>query len=284
MKLSLRLIHTSLQAIFALPLLVGVAAIAAPAAPAAMATIDVCHNQSPGNWVYSGMVAVSGSAIKTSSLVGVDYWIQNSQSSAGYANALRVPSASDSSNPSFGGATRVTRFAVEAQPLSVGTLRNSTQITIADLLAPANPPLLLQAGADVEMAVCGCQHPVGCTRTQGYWKSKPGVIWPAPLSRTAIFFSSGQTWQQIFETPPQGGNAYLILAHQYIAARLNRAAGASAPGSLQTIINQSTTWFAGGTTLDSCSGSACSTQKNWAGMLDTYNNGQYPAAPQHCPD
>lgn len=98
-----------------------------------------------------------------------------------------------------------------------------------------------------------------------------------------MFFSSGLTWQQILETPPKGGNAYLILAHQYIAAVLNRASGASAPSSLRTIINQSTTWFSSDTNVDSCSGSDCETQKNWAALLDTYNNGLYPGAPAHCP-
>ena len=98
-----------------------------------------------------------------------------------------------------------------------------------------------------------------------------------------MFFSSGLTWQQILETPPAGGNAYLILAHQYIAARLNRASGASAPAGVQTVLHHATTFFSGGTTLDSCGGSACGTQKTWAGILDTYNNGQYPGAPAHCP-
>lgn len=283
MKLSSRLLHFSLQAILALPLVLGAQADCAPAAPAAIATLDICHNELTGNWLYSGMVAVSGSAIKSSSVVGVDYWIQNRTSSADYANALRVPGVDDQALVSVS-AARLTRFSVEGAPFSVGTLRNSSQIAIADLLAPGAPPLLLQATADYTQAVCGCGHPTGCTRTQGYWKSKPGVIWPAPYSRDATFFSSGLTWQQILETPPQGGNAYLILAHQYIAAVLNRAAGASAPSSLKTIINNATAWFSSGTNLDSCSSSACETQKNWAGLLDTYNNGQYPGAPPHCPE
>lgn len=284
MKLSSRLIHYSLQAILALPLLAAQAH-AAPAAPAALATIDVCHNELTGNWRYSGMVAVSGSALKASSVVGVDYWIQNRTSSAGYANALRVPSVNDEAVVSAtAGTVRMTRFSAEAAPYSVGTLRNSSQIAITDLLAPGTPALLLEASADFTQAVCGCGHPTGCTRTQGYWKSKPGVIWPAPYSRDAMFFSSGLTWQQILDTPPRGGNAYLILAHQYIAAVLNRASGASAPSSLQTIINNARAWFSSGTNLDSCSGSACETQKNWAALLDTYNNGQYPGAPPHCPE
>ncbi len=285
MKLLSRVQKFSLQALLALPLLLGcqLPALAAPALPAAVATLDVCHNELTGNWRYSGMVAVSGSAIKPSSIVGVDFWIQNKSSSAGYANALRVPGMNDLSVLPMTGA-RMTRFSIEDAPLSVGTLRNTSNITIADLLAPASAPLLLESGTDFTQSVCGCPQPTGCTRTQGYWKSKPGVIWPSPYSRTAMFFSSGLTWQQILDTPPSGGNAYLILAHQYIAAVLNRAAGASAPASLQTIINNATTWFSSGTNLDSCSGAACDRQKTWAGLLDTFNNGQYPGAPRHCTD
>ncbi len=272
------------QAMLALTLLLGhqLPALAAPALPAAVATLDVCHNELTGNWRYSGMVAVAGSAIKASSVVGVDFWIQNKSTSAGYANALRVPGINDLAVlPAT--TARMMRFSIEDAPLSVGTLRNTSNITIADLLAPAVAPLLLEAGTEFTQSVCGCPHPTGCTRTQGYWKSKPGVVWPSPYSRTAMFFSSGLTWQQILDTPPSGGNAYLILAHQYIAAVLNRAAGASAPTSLQTIISNATTWFSSGTNLDSCRASDCDTQKNWAGLLDTYNNGQYPGGPPHCP-
>jgi hypothetical protein len=287
MKLSSRLMQYSLQAMLALPMLIAAqpAALAAPAAPVALTTLDVCHNELTGNWRYSGMVAVSGAAIKTSSVVGVDYWIQNSTSSAGYANALRVPGIAGPAILSPTITARVSRFSVEGVPLLVGTLRNSSQIVIADLFAPSTAPLQLQSGTDYTQAVCGCQHPKGCVRTQGYWKSKPGVVWPAPYSRTETnFFSSGLKWQPILETSPQGGNAYLILAHQYIAAVLNGAAGASAPASVQTVINNAATWFASGVNLDTCSGSDCETQKNWAAVLDTYNNGQYPGAPKHCPE
>lgn len=283
MKFSSRLVQYSLQAMVALPLMFGMHASAAPAAPAATTTLDVCHNEATGNWRYSGMVAVSGSTMKSTTTVGVDVWVQNSTSSAGYVNAMRVP-AIDSETVASPATARWSKFAIEAAPLSLGVLRNSARIAISDPFAPTTMPLMLQASAEYTHAVCGCPVPVGCTRTQGYWKSKPGVIWPAPYSRDAMFFSSGLTWQQILDTPPQGGNAYLILAHQYIAAVLNRARGASAPASLQNILNNATTWFSSGTNLDSCSGSACETQKNWAGLLDTYNNGLYPGAPGKCPD
>lgn len=285
MKLSCRLIKHSVQAMVALPMMFGVltGTIAAPSAPAAMTTLDVCHDTATGNWRYSGMAAVSGAALKQTSIVAIDFAVQNSTSSAGYIDALLVPGADQTTLPSAGTA-RWVRFAMEGAPLPLGTLRTSARIAIADALAPGASALLLQPNAEYAEAVCGCSPIKGCTRTQGYWKSKPGVLWPAPYSRDAMFFSSGLTWQQILHTPSQGGNAYLILAHQYIAAVLNRASGASAPSSLQAIINKATSWFSSGVNLDSCSGSACETQKNWAGLLDTYNNGLYPGAPSKCPD
>jgi hypothetical protein len=74
---------------------------------------------------------------------------------------------------------------------------------------------------------------VGCSLTQGYWKTHSDYG-PAPYDDTwlavggpdAPFFSSGQSYYQVMWTPPQG-NAYYNLAHQYIAAELNKAAGAS---------------------------------------------------------
>jgi len=121
----------------------------------------------------------------------------------------------------------------------------------------------------------------GCTRTPAHWSNKTGVAWPAPYSRTALFFSSGLTWQQVLDTPPHADNAYLILAHHAIAAMLSRASGASAPFGVQAVLDHAVAWFSGGTTPASC-GRACPTQRDWAGILDLYNSGNYPGAPPLC--
>lgn len=135
-------------------------------------------------------------------------------------------------------------------------------------------------GAAAELDDCGC--PVkGCVRTQGYWSNKPGVVWPAPYNRNATFFGSDLTWQEILDSPTRG-DAYLILAHQYIAAVLNRAAGASAPPAVQGVISGATAWFNGDVTLGECRAGGCPLQRSWAAILDAYNNGTYPGAPRHC--
>lgn len=125
----------------------------------------------------------------------------------------------------------------------------------------------------------------GCTYTQGYWKthSKYG---PAPYDATwakigenTLFFSSGQTWYAVFWTPPKGGNAYYILAHQYMAARLNVEAGASAPSQVSSAIAQATAWFTGRSSA-APKGPARDTAINLAGILAAYNEGS--TGPGHC--
>jgi hypothetical protein len=81
----------------------------------------------------------------------------------------------------------------------------------------------------------------GCTLTQGYWKTHsdfgPAPYDPAwenlgPLGEDELFFDTGYTYIQIMYMNPSGGNAYLILAHQWIAAYLNVLNGASIPGDV----------------------------------------------------
>ncbi|MES2899868.1 MAG: hypothetical protein V4723_09080 [Pseudomonadota bacterium] len=278
----------SLKTVLAIPLALGMFAPPAhaqtKAAPQAIALLDICHNEVTGKWRYSGVVSVLTGAKPGQLAVNVDSWLQNKTSDAGYFNAFKADSLVDLALAASPSTTTVAKFDTEGAPLSLGSVRNNASVRIVDLANPASPTQNLQASGEFQAAVCGCQQVKGCTRTQGYWGSKPGVVWPAPYSRSAPFFASGLTWQQIMDTPPRGGNAYIILAHQYIAAVLNRAAGASAPTAIQTVINNATTFFSSGTNLDSCSASQCETQKNWAGILDTYNNGLYPNAPKHCPD
>ena len=76
--------------------------------------------------------------------------------------------------------------------------------------------------------------PPGCSLTQGYWKTHSDRG-PAPYDAEGwgalgdvdgdgveeeegeAFFDSDQTWYQVFWTSPKGGNAWYILAHQYMA-------------------------------------------------------------------
>lgn len=113
----------------------------------------------------------------------------------------------------------------------------------------------------------------GCTLTLGYWKNHVSA-WPAPYSPTAAFFTSGQTWMYNLSTAPKGGNAYLILAHQWIATTLNLASGASMPADVKTAYDAGTAYFQnGGVGGDPIA---------WASVLDNYNNGLAAGGPPHC--
>lgn len=115
-------------------------------------------------------------------------------------------------------------------------------------------------------------HPVaGCTLTQGYWKNHTN--WPTGYSPNALFFSSGKSWLTILGTPPKGGNAYIILAHQYIAATLNIASGASMPADVQAAYDAATKYFQTGVGSDPI---------GWSNTLDNYNNGLAAGGPNHC--
>ncbi len=135
----------------------------------------------------------------------------------------------------------------------------------------------------VKSADCG----VGCTLTQGYWKthSDRGPAryddnWAnlGSLQEDTAFFSSGQTWYQVFWTPPKG-NVYYNLAHQYMAAQLNVLNGASTTSEVSAALAEAKAIFerSTGTKL-------LKTDTTRAGqlatLLDGYNNGL--TGPGHC--
>lgn len=62
----------------------------------------------------------------------------------------------------------------------------------------------------------------GCTLTQGFWKNHE-EDWPAQWQGAHL---CGESWLDLLNTSPSGGDAKLILAHQYFAAVLNVASGA----------------------------------------------------------
>ncbi|MEJ8756256.1 hypothetical protein WG947_04565 [Pontibacter sp. H259] len=119
----------------------------------------------------------------------------------------------------------------------------------------------------------------GCTRTQGYWKNhadpskkKYDKTWDAYLNKA--FYKSGMTYLQVLKTAPKNGNAYIILAHQFIAAELNVAAGASIPTDVKNAWLAAEAYFKGETTP------ARAELIAWAELLDKYNNGV--VGPGHC--
>ncbi|HEV8454267.1 MAG TPA: hypothetical protein VGQ24_05225 [Gemmatimonadales bacterium] len=154
---------------------------------------------------------------------------------------------------------------------------------------------------------------LGCTLTQGYWKTHssygpasadPGWFNIGDVDGDAtsegpdeLFFGTGLTWYQMFNTTPQFGNAYVILAHQYEAAVLNVANGASST-AIAPDLALAACYLAAHTTTDAGPAnsrqgltdvdSACDVDLTGdsnamialATTLDTYNNGDL--GPPHC--
>ena len=112
----------------------------------------------------------------------------------------------------------------------------------------------------------------GCTLTQGYWKTR---VRPAPYDATwaligedTTFFLSGKTWYQAINTSSAGGNAYYILAHQYIAASSFARRGGSTPAVTRRLAS-ATAFFNTYTPTSVLSNSVRARRQSWATTLDS---------------
>ena len=119
----------------------------------------------------------------------------------------------------------------------------------------------------------------GCTLTQGFWKNhnrfreKPSQQEPWPINEDTLL--CGETWLDNLNTPPIGGDAFYILSHQWIAARLNVAAGAD-PSAVSAELAEAEDL------LNDCMSPDPAQAIELAGILDDYNNGII--GPGHCDD
>jgi hypothetical protein len=134
--------------------------------------------------------------------------------------------------------------------------------------------------------------PDGCSYTQGYWKTH-SARGPAPYDNAwanvgateenTPFFISGGTWYSVFWTSPSG-NPYYILAHQYMAAKLNILNGTGSTPEVDAAITAAEAFFAANTPAGTLL--LTKTQQNalkaYATTLDQYNNGII--GPGHCSD
>jgi hypothetical protein len=213
-------------------------------------------------------------------------------------------------------------YEIEGPALN-GYIRNSATVTITNhsghLGVPwgPNPKFTYVGPLGLDVPACDLGLPGGCAYSWGYWKNhRPGgnieQSWPSPYLPTDTFFYATKngaciancgsppnddvfvqlpaTWADMLDHSV-AGNAYYKLAHQYIAAVLNVANGATAVSGITGpggILELATNWFNTSTnTVASCQGgSLCGTQGSWAGLLELYNTGGYAAAsgPAHCGD
>jgi hypothetical protein len=249
-------------------------------------TIDICAVDE-STWRYSGVISVWNSgAIDTVGFAITDF-IENKTGKT-FQPAISVLTDYEPGEIPAG-TTQETAlsfpYSVDAAPLT-GTIRNNASLTILNHSGNAGVPF----GPNPKATYTGtvpppaCVESGGCTYSQGYWGSKPGVVWPSTYTRTATFFQSGQTWQEVMDTAVNVSQGYYQLAHQYIAAVLNKANDAPVPTGVQDTLDLASAWLgANGPGACTAHGS-CGTQKDWAKVLDDYNQGVYPGGPAHCTD
>lgn len=128
----------------------------------------------------------------------------------------------------------------------------------------------------------------GCTYTQGYWKnhskySKPKTEpWPKQsnsLTSSEDIIMCGLSWYKIITTNPKLGNAWFILAHQYITASLNTYKGASSP--LQVDLNTVSNLLINNCSMIKSSSVLGQEFIILGGILASYNEGLLEL--NHCP-
>ena len=124
-----------------------------------------------------------------------------------------------------------------------------------------------------------------CTLSQGYWKThseygpaaKYDAAWGLlPGGADQPFFDSGFTWLTIMQTPPKGGNAYIILGRQYVAAWLNGLRGAhvgDAADDIQRAIELLDEYDGDPSDPAAVSGGVRAEFLQIADRLDAFNNG-----------
>jgi hypothetical protein len=262
---------------------------------AASKTLDICTVSDNGTpdilsddtWRYSGDISVWNEGVVDTSGLTIKDCIQKKNVSGRFVDfyCQGITAAEIPAGTTLATAT-VFQYSFDLASIS-GDIRNAAFVKILNhsgsLGKPTGPePKATYSG---EFPPPPCTVDVSCVNTQGYWGNKPDVIWPAPYDRSALFFNSGLTWQNVLDAST-GGNGYIILAKQYIAAVLNQARGEDVPSGVQDILDLSYAFFtAASAPADACPlNSSCGLQKTWGGILDSYNNGTYPGGPPHCED
>jgi hypothetical protein len=260
---------------------------------AAYKTLDICelepaNGSTPATWRYSGEIAVwNEGAVPTQGLAITDmiqYKVSGSTwSDSGCEVTITAPEGFTWVIPAGTTMETATIFTYVCEgPALPGSIRNVATVTITNHSGSLGTPKGPETKVTWSGEVLPCAEPLGCTYTQGYWGNKPDVEWPYPFERDATFFLSGKTWQEVLDTPVNVSQGYYQLAHQYIAAVLNRANGAFIPQGVKDTLVLANTWLLWNNP-SACTGpGSCGLQKDWAAVLDQYNSGLYPDGPPHC--
>ena len=145
---------------------------------------------------------------------------------------------------------------------------------------------------DMTIGQVSTSEELGCTYTQGYWKthSQQG---PAPYEpawanlgaleeNTILDFgpTPDLTWYTAFLTAPKRGNPYFILVHQYMAAKLNVLNGASSTPEVDLALAYAENFILTYDPTFTFTQEVKDDAVEQAGILGDYNNGL--TGPGHC--
>ena len=291
------------------------AAFAAPKAQngttlAAYKTIDICQVDE-GTWLYRGVItAWNEGAVATFGLAIRDCIQFKAFDDVGSPQDVPLLCQNVSVTEIPAGAPTATAFpySIEGQSLEGGYIRNSAQLTILNhsgsIGTPKGPNPKATYDGTMPPPLCdegGDECVDACTLTQGYWKNHPGD-WPS-ITESPTLYGYACTancggnpnddvwsnvplaqWIEVYNYAASLSQGYYQLAHQYVAAVLNQATmGESCvPQGVLDTLELAKTWLGTNQPSACTAASSCGLQKDWAKVLDEFNNGLYPAGPPHC--
>lgn len=245
------------------------------------------HNGSSNPYVYHFTIPPSAAARDIELLVPFSELTEDSRFVMGTlsAGAVSMPFSFDSNNQ--GKLLNIQDFILHDVPGDVTEVYLSIYSPINSLDGKVGDSFLTSSVLLTTTVI----HDGGCTYTQGYWKthskygpaSKPDATWDILSSGPDTkFFLSKMSYYEVLNAKVKG-NAYYILAHQYIAAELNMLAGTDFSDAL-------TAYNAAKTLLETYTPDQISAMKGkdpvrkmfvkLGGILDDYNTGTI--GPGHC--
>lgn len=130
--------------------------------------------------------------------------------------------------------------------------------------------------AAVLLSLCPAQAQEGCVYyTQGYWKNHPDD-WPVESLNLGEATYTKDQLLSILKRPVRG-NGLIALAHQLIAAKLNKAAGAYVPEEVGEAIGEADNLI-GSLVIPPVGGGWLhpAQTSELIAILDDFNEGNYP--------
>lgn len=174
----------------------------------------------------------------------------------------------------FGFGGKVTTAFTESEAAQAVALQADCKIVVAGFSNPPNTSDSLFAVARYDGGTCAAAPPATCPKGHGFWKNHPNAWAVNSLTLGNQIYTKAELLALLSD--PTKGDASIVLARQFIAAKLNLASGSAAAPISSTITHADgiLSNFAGKLPYKVKSSSAAGQQMTAdAGVLDNYNNG-----------